>query len=162
MEIERKWLFDMSKVPICLATRTVEYTQAYISIEPEVRIRSKKIVGGKENTTYMLCIKGNGTVSRIEVQKHLTKEEYDELMQVGNINPNDVIKKYYYVIDVDGYELTVGTVDVGTKDSFSYGEIEFNSEEEANVFVAPYWFGEDVTNKPEYKMKNYWKRTRLE
>ena len=41
------------------------------------------------------------------------------------------------------------------------GEV-FDSEEEANSYVWPFpeVFIEEVTNKPEYKMANYWKRTR--
>ncbi|WP_315078608.1 hypothetical protein [uncultured Clostridium sp.] len=32
----------------------------------------------------------------------------------------------------------------------------------AKKFTPPTWFGKDVTNDKSYKMKNYWKRTRLD
>lgn len=159
MEIERKWLFDMNKVPTDKATAVVDYTQAYLSVEPEVRVRTKSVNGGQ--TTYMLCIKGEGTISRIEVQKSLTKKEYFDLLEVGKINITDVIHKRYYMIPIDKYKLTVGIVDPKKDTSFSYGEIEFESEEEAEKFISPKWFGKDVTDDLSYKMKNYWKRTRL-
>ena len=165
MEIERKWLFNMEKVPVELSETVTHYKQGYLSIYPEVRVRSKRVenlkTGETTDTTYMLCIKGEGTLTRHEIQKHLTKDEFEALLEVGDIEEKDLIDKHYYTIDIDGRELTVGTVDKGTPTEFSYGEIEFNSEEEALNFQAPDWFGEDVTDDKSYKMKNYWKRLRL-
>lgn len=165
MEIERKWLFDMEEVPTYLSQTLTHYMQGYISIEPEVRIRTKcvetlpnRYLGEK---TYALCIKSNGTLSREEIQKDLTKEEFNSMLKVGNINKKDLIMKAYYTIPIDNYFLTVGIVDKGKPHEFCYGEIEFSSEEEALAFNTPQWFGEEVTDDPSYKMKNYWKSTRL-
>ena len=170
MEIERKWLFDMSKVPTELSETITNYKQAYISIEPEVRIRVKNIEGNPDNPrydvvacesdTHMLCIKGNGKLARFEIQKDLSKQEFEELAEIGRITPEMFIDKHYYTIPVDKYILTVGMVDKGKSYQFAYGEIEFESEEEALNFEAPEWFGLEVTNDDSYKMKNYWKRTR--
>ena len=161
-EIERKWLFNLEDVPRELSPTITHYRQAYISVEPEVRIRSKIVETNEEQAeeTYMLCIKSAGALTRVEVQKELTYSEFKDLMFVGNLQESDFIQKHYYTIPVGGYELTVGIVDKGTPDEFCYGEIEFPNEEAANAFIPPSWFGEDVTNDPSYKMKNYWSRTR--
>lgn len=165
MEIERKWLFDMEKVPIELSKTITTYFQGYISVEPEVRIRRKHVRRSlltiDNEPTYALCIKGNGTLSRIEIQRDITKEEFNQLLEVGNMKTEDLIHKVYYTIPIDKYKLTVGTVDCNLDSTFSYGEIEFESEEEALAFNPPDWFGKEVTDDPAYKMKNYWKRTRL-
>lgn len=165
MEIERKWLFDMKKVPVELSKTETYYTQSYLSINPEVRIRSKRVKNLEtseiSDITYKLCIKGEGTLVRHEIEKELSKSEYEELLEVGNIDKDNVVTKTYYRIPVDEkHELTVGTVDEGKDSQFSYGEIEFESEEEARSFKSPEWFGQDVTEDKSYKMKNYWKRTR--
>ncbi|EES50691.1 CYTH domain-containing protein [Clostridium botulinum] len=166
MEIERKWLFNINEVPINLSSTITYYTQGYISITPEVRLRSKVVENLITHTTtdetYRLCIKGEGTLTRHEVQKDLTKEEYNALLEVGNLKLENLIQKHYYIIPIEKYNLTVGIVDEGTINEFCYGEIEFNSEEEAKNFNPPTWFGKDVTNDKSYKMKNYWKRTRLD
>ena len=169
MEIERKWLFDINKVPTYVSKTVTYYGQSYLSIEPEVRIREKQIenLGLRKNhinkPTYALAIKGNGTISRHEIQKELTKEEYEALKEVGNIIDEIIIRKRYYTIPIyDKYDLTVSIVDEGTENEFCYGEIEFESEEEALAFKPLDWFGEEVTYDKNYKMKNYWKRTRLE
>ena len=53
-------------------------------------------------------------------------------------------------------------MDPGSESEFIYAEIEFESEEAANEFLKPDFLGEEVTNDDSYKMKNYWKRTRIE
>ena len=161
-EIERKWLFNSQDIPRKLSPTITHYRQAYINLEPEVRIRSRIVERDGElgEETYKLCLKSTGALSRIEVQKELSFNEFKDLMLLGNLKESDFAQKHYYTIPVSGYELTVGVVDEGTPNEFCYGEIEFPSEEAANAFVPPSWFGEDVTNDSSYKMKNYWARTR--
>lgn len=166
MEIERKWLFNINEVPIELSNTITYYNQGYLSINAEVRIRNKMVKNKLTDTitdkTYRLCIKGEGNLTRHEIQKDLTREEYEALLEVGNLNSKDLIKKRYHTIKVEQYNLTVGIVDEGTINEFCYGEIEFDSEKLAKNFNPPAWFGKDVTNDKSYKMKNYWKRTRKE
>lgn len=82
-------------------------------------------------------------------------------MIVGNINEDDFITKHFYRYVVNRHELTLGAADIGKPTEFFYGEIEFNSVEEADAFTAPDWFGEEVTSDPQYRMSNFWERTRL-
>ena len=166
MEIERKWLFDMRKVPVDQSKTLTHYKQLYLSIDPEVRVRSKVVenllTGEKYHETYMLCVKGEGDLTRTEIQTPIERNEFIRLIEENDILLASAIKKKYYTIPVGEYKLTVGTVDKGTPEEFSYGEIEFNSEEEALAFNPPEWFGKEVTNDKSYKMKNYWKRTRID
>lgn len=161
-EIERKWLFNLEDVPRELSPTLTHYRQAYLSSEPEVRIRSKIVeqCGELGEETYMLCLKSVGALTRIEVQKPLSYAEFKDLMILGGLQESDFVQKHYYTIPIGDYQLTVGIVDEGTPSEFCYGEIEFPSEEAANAFIPPSWFGKDVTNDPSYKMKNYWFRTR--
>lgn len=161
MEIERKWLFKSIAAPEgTTVLGEYFYKQAYISINPEVRIRARR-AAGEDNFTYALCIKSKGSIERIEVQKELTEKEFHELMIVGNINEDNFITKHFYRYVVNRHELTLGAADIGKPTEFFYGEIEFNSVEEADAFTAPDWFGEEVTSDPQYRMSNFWERTRL-
>ena len=162
MEIERQWLFDIDKAPMhsCFGYKDME--QSYLSLEPEVRLRketSKSIF--EPDITYWITIKGNGDLSREEINKEITKEEYEDLKRIGNITEDKVIKKIHWETYIDQYKLELNIVDKGTENEFCYGEIEFGSEEEALAFEPLDYFGEEVTYDNSYKMKNYWKRTRL-
>ena len=160
MEIERKWLFKSIAAPEdTTVLGEYFYKQAYISTDPEVRIRCRR-VAGEDTFTYALCIKSKGTIERVEVQKELTEKEFHELMIIGNLQEEDFISKHFYRYVVNRHELTLGVADIGKPSEFFYGEIEFSSMEDAKTFEAPDWFGEEVTDNPDYKMVNFWKRTR--
>ena len=162
MEIERQWLFDIDKVPVQFCFRHKDMEQSYLNLEPEVRLRketSKSIF--ESDPTYWITIKGNGDLSREEINKEITKEEYEALKRIGNITEDKVIRKIHWETYIDQYKLELNIVDKGTENEFCYGEIEFASEEEALAFEPLDWFGKEVTYDNSYKMKNYWKRTRL-
>ena len=163
MEIERQWLFDINKVPEQFRFGCKDMEQSYLNLEPEVRLRketSKSIF--ESDPIYWITIKGNGDLSREEINKEITKEEYEALKRIGNITEDKVIKKIHWETYISKYKLELNIVDKGTKNEFCYGEIEFSSEEEALAFKPLDYFGEEVTYDNSYKMKNYWKRTRLE
>lgn len=162
MEIERKWLFESPEVAKdkCELYEKFDYLQGYISVDPEIRISKKRVVG--EEPKFKLTIKSKDLLERIEVEKPLTSMEYTQLRAVANIAREQMITKTIYDYIYDGHHLTIGIVDEGKPTEFCYGEIEFNSVQEATNFVAPDWFGPDVTYDKRYKMSEYWKRTRLE
>ena len=71
------------------------------------------------------------------------------------------MKKDYKKYRLGNWELEVSLVDPGTEWEFYYGEIEFPSEEAANAFEIPEFLGREITYDSYYKMKNFWKRTRI-
>lgn len=161
MEIEKKWLFnshlDPKNLGGAVVLETYMYGQGYLTIDDhsEVRIRFKIVDG---DCTYMLCIKSKGDLSRIEIEKELTEEEFDQL---NSLIPYDLIINEGFNYDIGGgHILAICRTDVN-REEFVYGEIEFDSVEEAEAFVAPDWFGKEVTKDSSYKMSNYWIRTRI-
>ena len=139
MEIERKFLtkhipFDITKYPY------KQISQAYISFSPTIRIR-------QSDEKYILTVKGKGHLAREEFELLLTKEDYDRLLLKTEGTP--VIKKRYlvpvekYMAEVDIYE--------GELEGLMTTEVEFPSLEEAENFVAPDWFGKDVSEEKAYK-----------
>jgi CYTH domain-containing protein len=151
MEIERK--FKIEKFPNLPIKQEAKIKQGYISINPEVRIRSKLKNG---IFTYRLCFKSNGNLIRQETELELTEDKFNELLCMIN---GELITKDYKVYDLDGYNLECSLVDEGKLTEFMYAEIEFESEEQANQFIPPKDYF-DITNDSSWKMKNYWERTR--
>lgn len=140
MEIERKFLtkeipFDITVYPY------QQMTQAYLSFSPTIRIRQAE-------DAYILTVKGKGHLAREEFELPLRKEEYDRLFLKTEGTP--VTKKRYLVpleggltAEVDFYE--------GELAGLMTTEVEFPSLEAAEAFVAPAWFGKDVSEEKAYK-----------
>lgn len=157
LEIERKFL--MKEFPEDLELlREVDIWQGYVSTEPEVRIhRAKDRHTGVEN--FRLTLKGDGNLTRTEIKTNIDGEFYKEALTLMG---GEMIYKEYRSYRLGDDILEVCHVDPGMPWEFVYGEIEFESEEAARSFVKPDFLGEEVTEDDTYKMKNYWRRTRLE
>ena len=139
MEIERKYLIHT--LPDHLEDyphRTLE--QAYLCTEPVVRVR-------RDDNDYILTYKSKGLMVREEYNLPLTEEAYRHLLVKAD---GRIITKERYFIPY-GDHLTV-ELDVfdGDLAPLLLAEVEFASEEEANAFTPPAWFGEDVTFSSKY------------
>ncbi|SDB25409.1 CYTH domain-containing protein [Pseudobutyrivibrio sp. YE44] len=141
MEIERKFL--IKELPDLSKYEYVDIEQGYLSTNPVVRIR-------KKNDKYILTYKGSGLMAREEIEASLTKEAYQHLLE--KIDGHAITKRRYlipfepYTIELDVFE--------GHKKGLIMAEVEFPSLEEANAFVAPDWFGDDVTEDRSYHNSN--------
>lgn len=109
--------------------------------------------------SYILCIKGKGTLVREEVELPL---EEDAFLRLKNLLPGEMIRKNFRVYQLpDGNRLECSLVDEGTPTAFFYAEVEFESVEKANAFLPPDFLGEDITELPGSSMSAYWEKTRL-
>ena len=140
MEIERKFL-----VP-CLPDRLEEYPshlieQAYICTDPVIRIR-------RQDESFILTCKGEGMLSREEINLPMSESAYHNLMKKAEVT---VISKRRYMIPLPGTSLTA-ELDLfsGKYEGLNMAEVEFPSEEAAGAFNPPAWFGEEVTFDPRY------------
>ena len=139
MEIEKKYL--VSELPDNLPQykcRKIE--QGYLSTSPVVRVRM-------DNDEYYLTYKGKGLLAREEYNLPLTQEAYEHLKPKAD---GLVISKTRYLIpEKDG--LTI-ELDVFHDDyeGLLLAEVEFPSEDAANAYTAPAWFGRDVTFSSDY------------
>lgn len=157
MEIERKFL--IKHLPNLPTVRNSIVYQGYVSIDPEVRIRAEYTYVGKELVSnFWLTIKGNGTLSRTEIETPISPQYFNDVVEFIGY---PLIKKECAFYDVDEHELCIAIVDPDTPDQFMYGEVEFDSEEKATNYTYPFE-AEDITYDKSYKMKNYWKRTRID
>ncbi|MCI8783330.1 MAG: CYTH domain-containing protein [Dorea sp.] len=139
MEIERKYLVD--KLPGHIEDYPCRIiSQGYLNINPVVRIR-------RDNEKYELTYKSKGFMARQEYNLPLTREAYEHLLTKID---GRLIEKRRYMIPLE-HGLTA-ELDVFERElaPLILVEVEFSSEEEANSFVPPSWFGEDVTFSGKY------------
>ena len=141
MEIERKFLVtempDVEKYPFhCME-------QGYLNTEPVVRVR-------KEDDTYYLTYKGKGLLAREEYNLPLNEEGYYHLVEKAD---GIIIRKKRYLIPYEKYTIELDIFEE-PYEQLVIAEVEFDSEEEANAFCPPAWFGEDVTLDRRYHNSN--------
>lgn len=138
MEIERKFL--VLKLPKNLEQYPEQYIeQAYLSTEPVIRVR-------RSNDAFYLTCKGKGLLKREEYEMPLSENEYQTLLKKAE---GLVIRKKRYripwlehVIELDVFEEPFAPLVVA--------EVEFSTENEAESFLPPDWFGAEVTYDASY------------
>lgn len=139
MEIERKFLIQ--SLPGNLESFPChQIEQGYLCREPVVRIR-------RQDEEYTLTYKSKGLMVREEYNLPLTQEAYLHLRP--KTDGILIAKKRYliplppnYTIELDIFESELAPLVLA--------EVEFPTEEAANAFVPPEWFGEDVTYSEKY------------
>lgn len=141
MEIERKFL--IKELPDLSKYKFTEIEQGYLSTQPVVRIR-------KKDDKYILTYKGSGLMAREEIEANISEEGYKHLAE--KIDGNLITKKRYF-IPLDPYTIELDIFE-GHMAGLIMAEVEFPSEEEANSFTPPAWFGDDVTNDRRYHNSN--------
>ena len=148
MEIERKYL--VKTLPDHLEQypcRQIE--QGYLNTDPVVRIR-------RSNDSYILTYKGKGLMVREEYNLPLNEESFTHLK--GKID-GLLIQKHRYLIPLaEKYTIELDVFE-GELAPLVLAEVEFETEEEANTFVPPEWFGEDVTFSTKYHNSTLSQRT---
>ncbi|MCI5586779.1 MAG: CYTH domain-containing protein [Lachnospiraceae bacterium] len=146
MEIEKK--FRLKRLPDSLDNyekKVIE--QGYLCVDPVVRIR-------KSNDRYILTYKSrigleqsDGVRINNEVEVPLTKDGYEHLRAKVD---DHLIQKIRYIVPLpDGH---TGELDVfdGVLKGLQFIEVEFSSEEDAEGFVPPEWFGDNVSDDKRY------------
>ena len=139
MEIERKYLVDT--LPENLENypcRVLE--QGYLNTSPVVRIR-------RDNEKYELTYKSAGLMTRQEYNLPLDQKSYEHLLT--KIDGRLIKKKRYMIPLSSGFtaELDIFEEDLSP---LQLVEVEFQTEEQADTFSAPDWFGKDVTFSGKY------------
>ena len=147
MEIERKYLIH--NLPVNLdqyECRQIE--QGYLNTDPVVRIR-------KSDDKYTLTYKGSGLMCREEYNLPLNADAFAHLKE--KIDGILIQKKRYLIpltekltIELDVFE--------GELAPLRLAEVEFETKKEAEDFIPPAWFGEDVTFSSKYHNSTLSKR----
>lgn len=136
MEIERKFLISKENLPKDIESYSFHLIeQAYLCMNPVIRIR-------RQDEQFILTYKGSGMMTREEYNLPLTEEGYLHLLKKAD---GILITKKRYLIPLKSGHTAELDEFYGEYQGLLMAEVEFTSEEEANSFVKPDWFGEDVT-----------------
>lgn len=140
MEIERKYLIhslpeNLEQYPC----KQIE--QGYLNTDPVVRIR-------RSNDKYTLTYKGKGLLVREEYNLPLNAESFTHMK--SKIDGILVTKCRYLIPFAEKYTIELDIFE-GDLAPLILAEVEFETEEEANTFTPPEWFGEDVTFSTRYQ-----------
>lgn len=142
MEIERKYL--VRRLPENYHNFPYhQIEQAYLCTDPVVRIR-------REDEEYYLTYKGRGLLAREEYNLPLNEAAYRHLLEKAD---GLRIEKRRYLIPLDNFPQLTAELDIfsGTYEGLQLVEVEFSSLKEADSFLPPDWFGEDVTESGAYQ-----------
>lgn len=146
MEIERK--FTIKQLPEGLDGydhRIIE--QAYLTDDPVIRVR-------REDDRYYMTYKGvggsNTSLSHEEYNLVLTKKAYETLASKAE---GKIIRKKRILIPYNTHTIELDIFAEPFK-PLIIAEVEFASTDEADDFVPPDWFDEDVTDNPAYRNAN--------
>jgi len=144
-EIERKFLVTGDyKLPLGVEKKTID--QVDISLDPVVRLR-------KDGWKYELTIKGKGHISKTEVEKELTKKEFDALWV---LTEGKRLEKNRFLVPFGDYTIEFDVFKGHLEDLVMF-EVEFKTLEEADNFNPNIdWITsfEDVSEDMKYKNNN--------
>lgn len=138
MEIERKFL--VKNLPCLNGVKNSAIKQGYFSLSPEKRVR-------KKDNKYYLTEKGEGWLARAEKEWEIDEETAIEYFKMSKTY---IIEKRRYFLPYGNYTIELDIYG-GKHQGLVVAEVEFDSVEEANSFVPPAWFGEDITENKAYK-----------
>lgn len=151
MEIERKFL--VKELPAHLEQYPhVEIEQGYLCTSPTLRIR-------RAGDVYWLTVKekvftASSAIHNREEEFQLSADKY--LMLKGKCDGFMVEKTRYKIPLQTSTGMLTAELDIfhGKHEGLRIVEVEFPTTAEAEAFVKPTWFGEDVSSCPEYR--NSW------
>lgn len=145
VEIERKFL--VARMPdLSLADRS-SLRQGYLTVpEDSVEVRLRQT-----DETFVLCVKSGEGIVRGEREIEISEAQFEMLWPQTE---GRRVVKTRWVGQLDGgltYELDIFEGDLAP---LVMVEVEFQSEADAREFVAPEWFGRDVSTDKRFGNKS--------
>lgn len=152
IEIERKFLVDKFNAEKLKerASSHYEIYQNYISINPEVRVRAYK-QPELPHEYYELIVKVGKGLCRVEESKKISAYSYGQILRetIGGVQ-----KRRYEIHNFEGYKGTLELDEfLGPHRGIYICELEFNTKEEAMMFI-PKDYMREVTNNKQYRNCN--------
>lgn len=139
MEIERKYRIHVLPSNITTYLHST-LKQGYIYTNPAIRIRQK-------DSTYFLTVKGEGLLSREELELSISPQVFSDLQKkVDGL----IIHKTRYFIPYLNHTIELDIFH-DAYESLVIAEVEFSSLDDANTFTPPDWFGPEVTTDKQYQ-----------
>ncbi len=139
---ERKFLIDCIPELIELCS-SMEITDLYLTRNSKAEIRYRKL-----NDTYMVKTKiyDGDNCYKTETYLEHGKTVFDSLL-----NKEPIVKKRYIII-VDNRLVQIDKYI--NPSNLNIAKVEFNNSLDADEFIKPSWFNEEITNEESYKGVN--------
>ena len=153
-EIERK--YGVKNLPNNLKIESIvniEQGFIYRDFNTHIRIRKIEKTYPEKSTKYIYTLKTKGDIEynnnydigrKYEIENEISKEEYKELIKNKISN---TIQKARIVIPIENNLKVEMDVYYDYLEGFLTAEVEFENEEQANNFIKPQWFGEEIGYK---------------
>ena len=145
MEIERK--YKVAVLPQHLEQyEALEIEQGYLCASPTLRVR-------KVGDAFVLTVKE--AVPTASTAAHNREEEFQlspsAYAKLRAKCDGQLVTKTRYRIPLSSGEVAELDVFHGRHEGLCLVEVEFGSTAEADRFVKPAWFGDDVSSEPAYR-----------
>lgn len=143
VEIERKWLVTQAPAQ-ALAAPSEAIEQGYLTIGSqgaETRVR-------RRGQRRFLTTKSGAGLVRGEHEIELTESQFAALWPATE--GARLLKRRHRLDAPDGHLIELD-VYAGELDGLIVAEVEFDDPSVATSFIAPAWFGPEVTDDPGYK-----------
>ena len=138
IERERRYLVESLPPELPAPSNVI---QAYLSTGPaSVRVR-------RIDARFVLTIKTGSGRNRTEIERDLTADEFDALWAAAT--ELRIEKRRHRIALPDGHTAELDLYD-GALAGRRLVEVEFADDESADAFVAPAWFGREVTEDNRY------------
>lgn len=157
-EIERKFLIDPEKIPFELKKLPYQdIVQGYVtSIEKDLTFRLRHILHRNQDgmplgEEWYQTVKGKGSKIRDEYETRLLREQFTQMWKLCE---RLTVHKWRYDLPTVDYNVKVHSVYLDCFKNELAGlwtlEVEFDTLEDCDKFVAPEWFGQEVTEDFKY------------
>lgn len=157
VEIERKWLVHHESIPILIPDHMHRITQVYVFDIKKIAIRARLIQAGPVETG-ILTVKGPSDVKggAGEYEMEIPADYVKTLIR----SSDSVVVKDRHHVHLPGQSIIV-ELDIfdGWHKGLIVAEVEFTSPEHSDAFVAPGWFGREVTGDKSYANVNLAKKS---
>jgi len=142
---------DMQEIPAISKDTIALMERAVLEEQPDLVVYTGDQIKG-----YGVTYKGKGLMVREEYNLPLNEESFTHLKE--KIDGLLLQKRRYLIPLAEKYTIELDVFE-GALAPLVLAEVEFETEEEANTFVPPEWFGEDVTFSTKYHNSTLSQRT---
>lgn len=136
MEIERA--FEVRDLPTDLGPATT-IEQRYVAIDGDTEVRVRRA-----DDRCVMTVKGGRGRERTEVEFPIERSRFDEL---ATLDSERRILKHRHRIELEGGLVAELDRFGGDLSGLDLVEVEFDNSADADAFVAPSWFGPEVTDR---------------
>lgn len=145
LEVEKKFLVKPEVLAAQIELEKLKVKtlkQAYLasSLTAVVRVRSDEYKG------YLTVKQRACGVKRIEVERELSIAEAEELFELC---PTSLVEKRRYYIPFNDLTIELD-VFLGANEGLVLAEVEFADEQQAQAFIPPPWFSDEVSADHRY------------